>query len=69
MGIMFNKDVKVNDIKQKISAKIVRRCGRGMSILFHKFSVSSNPCKYTEMEFVDDEYVETMITLYCLIGT
>ncbi|KAK5771321.1 hypothetical protein PVK06_047518 [Gossypium arboreum] len=48
-----------------ISAKIVRHCGRKLSKLFYKFLVSTNPIKLTEMELVDDEDVETMVTLYC----
>ncbi|PPD71152.1 hypothetical protein GOBAR_DD31965 [Gossypium barbadense] len=47
-----------------ISAKIVRRCGRRISKLFYKFSVSTDPIKFTEMELVDDKDVETMIGIY-----
>ncbi|KAH1032506.1 hypothetical protein J1N35_044680 [Gossypium stocksii] len=61
----FNNNIKVDDMKQKISAKIARHCGRRMSRLFYKFLVSSNLCKYTKMELVGDDDVETMIALYC----
>ncbi|PPE01430.1 hypothetical protein GOBAR_DD01539 [Gossypium barbadense] len=36
-----------------------------MTKLFYKFSVSSNPIKFTEMELLDDDEVETMVALYC----
>lgn len=42
IGMKFNKNVKLNDMKQKISAKIVRRCESRMPRLFYKFPVSSN---------------------------
>ncbi|KAL1088966.1 hypothetical protein V6Z11_D08G289000 [Gossypium hirsutum] len=61
----FNRNVSFNDMKEKISAKIVRRCGRRISKLFYKFPVLTDPIKFTEMELVDDEDVETMIALYC----
>ncbi|PPD95438.1 hypothetical protein GOBAR_DD07518 [Gossypium barbadense] len=48
-----------------ISAKIVRRCGRRISKLFYKFPFLTNPIKFTEIELVDNEDVETMIALYC----
>ncbi|KAH1046369.1 hypothetical protein J1N35_037153 [Gossypium stocksii] len=52
-------------MKERISAEIVKRCGRRIPKLFYKFSVSTNPIKFTEMELVDDEDVETMVALYC----
>ncbi|PPD93927.1 hypothetical protein GOBAR_DD09028 [Gossypium barbadense] len=61
----FNRNVSFDDIKELISAKIVRRCVRRILKLFYKFSVSMDPIKFTEMEFVDDEDMETIITLYC----
>lgn len=54
----FNKNIKVDDMKEKVSAKIARHYGRRMSRLFYKFLVSSNQCKFTEMELVNDEDVE-----------
>ncbi|PPD78044.1 hypothetical protein GOBAR_DD25045 [Gossypium barbadense] len=61
----FNRNVSFNDMKEKISAKIVRRCGRRILKLFYKFPILTDPIKFTEMELVDDEDVETMIALYC----
>ncbi|PPD89937.1 hypothetical protein GOBAR_DD13121 [Gossypium barbadense] len=55
-------------MKQNISAKIAQHCGRRMSRVFYKFSVSSNPRKYREMELVEDDDVDTMIALYYLPG-
>ncbi|PPD78778.1 hypothetical protein GOBAR_DD24294 [Gossypium barbadense] len=52
-------------MKARINAKILRRCGRRISKIFYKFLVSTNPVKFTEMELVDDEDVETMVALYC----
>ncbi|PPE00065.1 hypothetical protein GOBAR_DD02922 [Gossypium barbadense] len=48
-----------------ISAKIDRRCGRRILKIFYKFPVSTDLIKFTQMELVDDEYVETMVALYC----
>ncbi|PPD91056.1 hypothetical protein GOBAR_DD12007 [Gossypium barbadense] len=48
-----------------ISAKIVRHCGRRTSKLFYKFPVWTDLIKFTEMELVDDEDMETMIAIYC----
>ncbi|PPD82898.1 hypothetical protein GOBAR_DD20157 [Gossypium barbadense] len=61
----LNRNVSFDDMKEMISAKIVRRCGRRISKLFYKFPVSTNPIKFTEMELIDDENVKTMIALYC----
>ncbi|KAH1114942.1 hypothetical protein J1N35_008320 [Gossypium stocksii] len=52
-------------MKERISVKIVRHCGRKILKLFYKFSVSSNPIKFIKMENVDDEDVETVVALYC----
>ncbi|KAK5802662.1 hypothetical protein PVK06_030275 [Gossypium arboreum] len=57
----FNKNVSVDDMKERISAKMVRHCRRRISKLFYKFPVSTNPIKFTEMELVDDEDVEIML--------
>ncbi|KAK5836246.1 hypothetical protein PVK06_012020 [Gossypium arboreum] len=59
------QNVSVDDMKERISAKIVGRCGRRISRLFYKFLVSTNPIKFTEIELVDDDDVDTMVTLYC----
>lgn len=48
-----------------ISAKIVKCCGRTISKPFYKFPVLTDPIKFTEIELVNDEDVETMTTLYC----
>ncbi|KAH1058001.1 hypothetical protein J1N35_036066 [Gossypium stocksii] len=69
IAMRFNRNVSLDDMKGRINAKIVRRCGRRISKLFYKFPVSTNPIKFTEMELVDDEDVETMIALYCGNGS
>ncbi|PPD77748.1 hypothetical protein GOBAR_DD25330 [Gossypium barbadense] len=61
----FNRNVSFDDMKEMISAKIIRRCERRISKLFYKFPVSADPIKFTKMKLVDDEDVETMIALYC----
>ncbi|PPD75614.1 hypothetical protein GOBAR_DD27450 [Gossypium barbadense] len=61
----FNRNVSFDDMKEMISAKTVRHCGRKISKLFYKFLVSTDPINFTEMELVDDEDMETMIALYC----
>ncbi|PPD72260.1 hypothetical protein GOBAR_DD30836 [Gossypium barbadense] len=61
----FNRIVSLDDMKGMINAKIVRRCGRSISKIFYKFPVSTDSIKFTEMKLVDDEYMETMIALYC----
>ncbi|PPE02148.1 hypothetical protein GOBAR_DD00841 [Gossypium barbadense] len=65
IAMRFNRYVSFDDMKEMISAKIVRRCGRRISKLFYKFPISTDPIKFTEMELVNDEDVETMIALYC----
>ncbi|KAK5802957.1 hypothetical protein PVK06_030591 [Gossypium arboreum] len=60
----FNRNISFNIMKERISAKNVRRCGRRISKLFYKFPVSTDPVKFIEMELVDDEDVETMFALY-----
>lgn len=61
VAIRFNRNVLVNDMKEKINVKILRCCGRRSLRLFYKFPVSTNPIKFTEMEPVDDEDVETRL--------
>ncbi|PPD90998.1 hypothetical protein GOBAR_DD12060 [Gossypium barbadense] len=39
-----------------------------MTKLFYKFPVSSNPIKFTEMKLLENDDVETMVTLYCSLG-
>ncbi|KAH1046872.1 hypothetical protein J1N35_037656 [Gossypium stocksii] len=51
-------------MKGMISAKIIKRCGRRILKLFYKFSVSTNPIKFIDMELVDNDNMETMVTLY-----
>ncbi|PPD67555.1 hypothetical protein GOBAR_DD35572 [Gossypium barbadense] len=58
-------NVSFDDMKEMISAKIVRRCGKRISKFFYKFQVSTNAIKFTEMKLVNNEDVETMIALYC----
>ncbi|KAK5792806.1 hypothetical protein PVK06_033928 [Gossypium arboreum] len=60
-----NKNISFDDMKEKTSEKIYRRCGRRMSKLFHKFPISTDPIKFTEMELIDDEDMETMVAVYC----
>ncbi|KAH1047499.1 hypothetical protein J1N35_038283 [Gossypium stocksii] len=64
----FNRNVPIGDMKEKVSEKFSQRCGRKMTKLFYKFQVSSNPIKFTEMELLDDDSVETMVALYCPLG-
>ncbi|PPD97882.1 hypothetical protein GOBAR_DD05084 [Gossypium barbadense] len=61
----FNRNISFDDMKEKISEKIYRRCGRRISKVFYKFPVSTDPIKFTEIELVDDKDVETMVALYC----
>ncbi|KAK5836439.1 hypothetical protein PVK06_012227 [Gossypium arboreum] len=63
----FDRNMSVNDMKEKISVKILQRCGRKMSKLFYKFPVLSNPIKFTEIKLLEDDDIETMVTLYCLL--
>ncbi|PPD98687.1 hypothetical protein GOBAR_DD04271 [Gossypium barbadense] len=65
IAMRFNRNISLDDMKGRINAKIVRHCGKRISKIFYKFSVSTNPIKFTKMELVDDEDVETMIALYC----
>ncbi|KAK5832074.1 hypothetical protein PVK06_015874 [Gossypium arboreum] len=65
VAMRFSKNISFDDMKEKISEKIYKRCGRRMSKLFYKFPVSTDPIKFTEIEVVDDEDVETMVALYC----
>ncbi|PPE01345.1 hypothetical protein GOBAR_DD01589 [Gossypium barbadense] len=61
----FHRNVSFDDIKKMIIAKIVRCCERRISKLFYKFSVSTDPIKFTKMELVDDDEDEAMVALYC----
>ncbi|PPD84587.1 hypothetical protein GOBAR_DD18475 [Gossypium barbadense] len=65
----FNRNVSLDGMKARVNAKILRRCGRRISKIFYKFPVSTNSVKFTEMELVDDEGVETMVALYCGNGS
>ncbi|KAH1106750.1 hypothetical protein J1N35_010518 [Gossypium stocksii] len=69
IAMRFNRNVSLDDMKGRINAKIVRHCGRRISKLFYKFPVSTDPIKFTEIELVDDEDMETMIALYCGNGS
>ncbi|KAK5818120.1 hypothetical protein PVK06_023051 [Gossypium arboreum] len=68
IAMRFNRNVSLDGMKGRINAKIVRRCGRRISKLFYKVPVSTDPIKFTEMELVNDEDVETMITFYSIRG-
>lgn len=68
VGMRFNKTINVEELKRKINAKIALYCGKMMSRLFYKFSISSNPLKFTEMELVDDDDLDTVIAIYCSTG-
>ncbi|KAH1082182.1 hypothetical protein J1N35_021943 [Gossypium stocksii] len=61
----FNKRVSLVDLKRKISIKITTRCGKQMLRLFYKFSVSTDPLKFSKTELEDDDYLGTMIAIYC----
>ncbi|KAK5839970.1 hypothetical protein PVK06_008830 [Gossypium arboreum] len=61
----FNKHVSLSDLKRKISTKIASHCGKQMLRLFYKFSVSTDPLKFSEMELEDDDDLRTMIAIYC----
>ncbi|PPD88729.1 hypothetical protein GOBAR_DD14325 [Gossypium barbadense] len=65
----FNRNVSLDDMKGRINSKIVRRCGRRISKIFYKFPVSTDPIKFTEIELVDNEDMETIIALYCGNGS
>ncbi|PPD76336.1 hypothetical protein GOBAR_DD26731 [Gossypium barbadense] len=69
IAMRFNRNVSLDEMKARINAKILKRCGRRISKIFHKFPVSTNPVKFTEMEVVNDEDVETMVSLYCGNGS
>ncbi|KAH1097211.1 hypothetical protein J1N35_014132 [Gossypium stocksii] len=64
IAMRFNRNVLLDDMKGRINAKIVRCCERRISKLFYKFPISTDPIKFTKMELVNDEDVETMIALY-----
>ncbi|KAH1038726.1 hypothetical protein J1N35_040469 [Gossypium stocksii] len=55
-------------MKENVSEKISQRCGKRRTKLFYKFPVLSNPIKFSEIELLDNDDVETMVTLYCLLG-
>ncbi|PPE02954.1 hypothetical protein GOBAR_DD00024 [Gossypium barbadense] len=61
----FNRNVSIDDMKEMISAKIVKHCGRRISKLFYKFPLLTDPIKFTVMKLVDDEDVRTMVALCC----
>ncbi|PPD69685.1 hypothetical protein GOBAR_DD33438 [Gossypium barbadense] len=65
IAMRFNRNVSLDDMKGRIYAKIIRRCGRRISNFFYKFPVSTNPIKFNKMDLVDDEDGETMVALYC----
>ncbi|KAH1056726.1 hypothetical protein J1N35_034791 [Gossypium stocksii] len=52
-------------MKEKISTKIVKCYRRRTLKLVRNFPVLSDPIKFTDMELVNDEDVETMVALYC----
>ncbi|KAH1129874.1 hypothetical protein J1N35_001252 [Gossypium stocksii] len=64
ISMRFNRNVLLDDMKGRINAKIVRHCGRRISRIFYEFPVLTDPIKFTEMELVDNEDVETMIALH-----
>ncbi|KAL1147656.1 hypothetical protein V6Z11_A10G070100 [Gossypium hirsutum] len=65
IGMRFNKCISLADLKQKISTKIATRCRKQMLILFYKFSVSTDPLKFSKIELEDDDDLGTMIAIYC----
>ncbi|PPR94062.1 hypothetical protein GOBAR_AA26605 [Gossypium barbadense] len=61
----FNKRVLLADLKRKISTKIATWCGKQTLRLFYKFSVSTNPLKFSEMKLEDNNDLGKMIAIYC----
>ncbi|KAH1129201.1 hypothetical protein J1N35_000579 [Gossypium stocksii] len=60
-----NRNISFDDMKERISAKIFKRCERRISKFFYKFPVSTNPINFTEIKIVDDENLDTMVSFYC----
>ncbi|PPD89927.1 hypothetical protein GOBAR_DD13131 [Gossypium barbadense] len=68
VGLQFNKNVKLEEMKRKISAKIAIHCGPAMSRLFYKFPISTNPLKFCEMQLLNDDDLGTMIEIWWSTG-
>lgn len=43
IGVRFNCDARIDEVRRKIEAKISRRCGRMISRFFYIYPISSNP--------------------------
>ncbi|PPD68062.1 hypothetical protein GOBAR_DD35060 [Gossypium barbadense] len=56
-------------MKRKISAKIAICCGRAMSRLFYKFSISTDPFNFFEMQLLDDDDLGTMMEIWWSTGS
>ncbi|PPD67438.1 hypothetical protein GOBAR_AA30553 [Gossypium barbadense] len=57
--MMFNKSIKIEELKARISGKIIACCGT----LFYRLMISSNPIVYAPIELVED-VVETMMATH-----
>lgn len=49
--LIFNKNMFVYDMKKRIRTKIIKHCGRKVSKLVYKFSISLNPINYNYTNF------------------
>ncbi|PPD99304.1 hypothetical protein GOBAR_DD03668 [Gossypium barbadense] len=61
MAMRFNRNVSIDDMKGMSSAKIVRRWDLETFLQVSSFDRS---IKFIEMELVDDDVVETIVTIY-----
>ncbi|XP_017609411.1 uncharacterized protein LOC108455348 [Gossypium arboreum] len=64
VGLQFKKNMKLAEMKRKISAKIAIRCGRAMSKLFYKFPISIDPFKFCAMHLLEDDDLGTMMEIW-----
>ncbi|KAH1047261.1 hypothetical protein J1N35_038045 [Gossypium stocksii] len=69
VGLRFKKNVKLAEMKRKISAKIAIRCERAMSKLFYKFQISIDPFKFCSMQLLDDNDLGTMMEIWWSTGS
>ncbi|KAK5824081.1 hypothetical protein PVK06_018844 [Gossypium arboreum] len=69
VGLRFKKNVKLAEMKKKISAKIAICCGRAMSKLFYKFPISTDPFKFCAMQLLDDDDLGTMVEIWWSTGS
>ncbi|XP_017614136.1 uncharacterized protein LOC108459300 [Gossypium arboreum] len=69
VGLRFKKNVKLAEMKRKISVKIVIRRGRAMSKLFYKFPISTDLFKFCAMQLLDDDDLGTMMEIWWSTGS